>query len=64
MAYIDRNILQDYPYTGAFFRYIDNDDTDIPLDEQTDEQVKVFETVCDITESSHSWSRNFCCTRP
>ena len=30
-----------------------------PLDEQVEEKIIVFETECDITESSHSWSRNF-----
>lgn len=59
MAYIDRQLLQDYPYNGKFYRIIDTNDSDLPLDEQVDEKILVFDTVCDITESSHSWSRNF-----
>lgn len=57
MAYIEHNKLQDYPYFGQFFR-IEIDESK-PLDEQIEERVIVFETDCDITESSHSWSRNF-----
>lgn len=55
--YIDRNIPTDYPYYGQFYRI--DIDRDLPLDEQTEQKVVVFETECDITESSHSWSRNF-----
>lgn len=57
MAYIEHNKLQDYPYFGQFFR-IEIDESK-PLDEQIEERVVIFETDCDITESSHSWSRNF-----
>lgn len=55
--YIDRNESSDYPYFGQFYR-IDIDERK-PLDEQVEEKVVVYETICDITESSHSWSRNF-----
>lgn len=55
--YIDHNITQDYPYYGYFYT-IEVDESK-PLDERTEEKVVLFETVCDITESSHSWSRNF-----
>lgn len=55
--YIDHNKLQDYPYFGQFYR-IGVDDSK-PLDEQFEEKIIVYETECDITESSHSWSRNF-----
>lgn len=55
--YIDRNIPTDYPYTGQFYRV--HIDRNAPLDEQVEERVVVLETECDITESSHSWSRNF-----
>ena len=55
--YIEHNILDDYPYMGVFYRtYIDKT---LPLPEQKEEKVIVFETKCDIIESSHSWSRNF-----
>lgn len=55
--YIDHNKLHDYPYFGQFYR-IGVDDSK-PLDEQFEEKIIVYETECDITESSHSWSRNF-----
>ena len=55
--YIERKRLDDYPYFGQFYR-IGIDDS-LPLDEQIEEKIIVFETKCDITESSHSWSRNF-----
>lgn len=55
--YIDHNKLQDYPFDGVFYRaFID---TNKPLNEQKDEKEVIFETKCDITESSHSWSNNF-----
>lgn len=57
MAYLDVNKLTLYPYDGKFFRMGIDDDK--PLDEQVEEKIVVFETKCDITESSHSWSRNF-----
>ncbi|MEE1082193.1 MAG: hypothetical protein UH850_00405 [Paludibacteraceae bacterium] len=55
--YINRNILQDYPHYGYF--YTVEVDESKPLDQQKEEKMIIFETVCDITESSHSWSRNF-----
>lgn len=55
--YIEHDRLQNYPYFGQFYR-IGIDDS-LPLDEQFEERIIVFETECDITESSHSWSRNF-----
>lgn len=55
--YIDRNVLSNYPYKGVFYRtYIDKTK---PLPEQKEEKEIVFETECDIIESSHSWSNNF-----
>lgn len=55
--YIEHDRLQNYPYFGQFYR-IGIDDS-LPLDEQIEKRIIVFETECDITESSHSWSRNF-----
>lgn len=57
MAYIERNVLTDFPYHGVFFKKEINED--LPLDQQTEEKIIIYETECDITESSHSWSRNF-----
>ena len=50
---IDRYTAVDYPYKGTFYR-IDIDRT-LPLEEQEEQKQVVFETECDITESSHSW---------
>lgn len=55
--HIDRNEVSVYPYFGRFYR-IDIDESQ-PLDQQVEEKIIVFETKCDITESSHSWSNNF-----
>ena len=55
--YIDRNILEKFPHY-AYFYTVEIDDS-LPLDEQVETRVDLFETECDITESSHSWSRNF-----
>lgn len=55
--YIDRDILQEFPHTARF--YTMEIDESKPLDQQVEEKVVVFETSCDITESSHSWSTNF-----
>lgn len=55
--YIDRNILQEFPHYGYFYTLEIDDDA--PLDQQTEQKVIFFETPCDITESSHSWSTNF-----
>lgn len=55
--YIDRSVLSDYPYRGQFSRIMVDESK--PLDEQVGEKVVVFETDCDVTESSHSWSNNF-----
>lgn len=57
MSYIDRNILEEYPHYAYFYRF--RVDESKPLHEQKEQKVIVFETPCDITESSHSWSQNF-----
>lgn len=55
--YISRNILQPYPYYAYFYRVAV--DESLPLDEQEEGKVIVFETDCDITEASHSWDKDF-----
>lgn len=55
--YIDRDILQEFPHYAYFYTMMI--DEDAPLNQQKEEKVIIFETPCDITESSHSWSRNF-----
>lgn len=57
MAYIDHNKLQDYPYWGTFYTTEINENA--PLKEQEEVKVIIYETKCDITEASHSWSNNF-----
>ena len=56
--YIDHDKLQqDYPFDGVFYEvFIDKSK---PLNEQKAERRILFETKCDIQESSHSWSNNF-----
>lgn len=55
--YRDNNILNDYPYYGTFYEvFIDKTK---PLNQQKAERRILFETKCDIQESSHSWSNNF-----
>lgn len=55
--YINRNILQEFPHYGYFF--VKEIDDSLPLDQQKEIKNIIFETPCDITESSHSWSTNF-----
>lgn len=55
--YIDHNRLQDYPFDGVF--YTVGVDESKPLDQQQEEKIVIFETKCDISESSHSWSKDF-----
>lgn len=55
--YINHNTLNDYPFFGQFFRM--GIDEGKPLIEQTEEEILVFETKCDITEASHTRSNNF-----
>lgn len=57
MAYIDRNDLQEYPFEGEF--YTTEIDTDAPLDEQTEREVPILTTCCDITEASHARVNGF-----
>lgn len=59
--YTDRHQLELYPHYAYFYRVAV--DESLPLDQQKEEKIVVFETVCDITESSHSWSRNFIWTK-
>lgn len=51
MAYIDRDELQDYPFTGTFYKSEIN--TDLDLDQQVEKEVVIAEVVCDIQEESN-----------
>lgn len=51
MAYIDRDELQDYPFTGVFYK--SEYDDSLPLDEQVETEVVIAEVVCDIQEESN-----------
>jgi hypothetical protein len=51
---LDRNILQEYPFTGKFY-YIDIDESK-PLEERVPEEFVLLETPCDIQESQKSES--------
>ena len=55
--YINRNILEEFPYY-AYFYTVEVDESK-PLDQQLEERVIVLETECDITEASHSYFTNF-----
>lgn len=57
MAHIDRHENEEYPFDGLFYR-MEIDKTQ-PLDQQTEHEVTVCETKCDITEASHSRLGNF-----
>ena len=57
IMYINRDILQEFPHYGYFF--IKEIDESLPLDQQKEVKKVIFETQCDIAESSHSWSTNF-----
>lgn len=47
---VDRNITQEYPFDGTFYRF--GIDESKPLDEQVEEEILIFETKCDIQEST------------
>lgn len=49
---VDRNILDEYPFDGAFYTYGVDDSK--PLDEQVEEEILVLSTKCDIQESQKS----------
>lgn len=51
MAYIDRDELQDYPFTGKFYKSVI--DKTKPLSQQVEEEVTIAEVVCDIQEESN-----------
>lgn len=57
MAYIDRNDLQEYPFEGEF--YTTEIDTDAPLDEQTEREVPILTTCCDVQGGSHAAVNGF-----
>lgn len=56
MAYIDRDEIQDYPFTGTFYK-TDVDKTQ-PLTFQTEMKVVVAQVVCDIQKDSNSLVSN------
>lgn len=49
---IDRNLLEEYPFSGAFYKYAIDESK--PLDEQVEEEILVLETACDIQEAQKS----------
>lgn len=52
MAYIDRDELQDYPFTGEFYK--STIDKTKPLTQQVEEEVIIASVVCDIQEDSNA----------
>lgn len=57
MAYIDYNILYEFPFECEFYRM--TIDESKPLDQQVEEKVVVHATKCDITEATHTASSTF-----
>lgn len=51
MAYIDRDELQDYPFTGKFYK--SEIDKTLPLTQQVEKEVTIADVVCDIQEESN-----------
>ena len=51
MAYIDRNELQDYPFTGTFYK--SEIDRTLPLSQQVEHEVVIADVVCDIQEDAN-----------
>lgn len=49
---IDRTLFEEYPFEGAFYDY--GVDESKPLDEQTEEEILILKTKCDIQESQKS----------
>ena len=47
-----RHDIVEYPFHGTFYR--SEIDRTLPLEQQTETEVAVLETVCDIQEASHS----------
>ena len=47
--YIDRKDISEYPFDGAFYTF--GVDESLPLDEQEEMEILVYETKCDIQES-------------
>lgn len=57
MAYIDYNIVDEFPFECEFYRA--TIDESKPLDQQEEEIQMVHATKCDITEASHTLSSGF-----
>lgn len=57
MAYIDYNIVDEFPFECEFYRMAIDESK--PLDQQVEEKVVVHATKCDITEATHTASSNF-----
>lgn len=56
--YIDRDILQEYPFSGEFYHTeIDNNNPN--LEDRVEREIITLTTPCDITESSHTTRSNF-----
>lgn len=56
--YTDRNILNEYPFVGEFYR-IEIDENNPNLEERVEREVSILITPCDITEASHARRSNF-----
>jgi hypothetical protein len=49
--YIDHNDTLEYPFTGLFYRLWIDDSK--PLDQRVEEEIPIFETICDMTSGTN-----------
>ena len=52
--FTNRFQLQEFPYTGIFYTVVIDESK--PLDQQVEVKQVLYSTLCDIVESSHTWS--------
>lgn len=56
--YTEIDLIEEYPFYGAFYR-TEAPDMTIPLNMRGEREVMVLDTVCDIQEASHSMRGDF-----
>lgn len=55
--YTEKDKLQEYPYEGTFYRM--EVDENLPLYQQQEEKVILFQTKCDILEANRNVTKDF-----
>lgn len=56
--YIDRNILQEYPFEGEFY-YVGIDESNPDLEDRVEQEIITLVTPCDITQTNYAARSNF-----